>query len=134
MEKVVERYLAHLGNKDWDGLATTLSPSGFERIGPFCDRVAGKTGYVRFLRDAVSALGSYRVEARRISESDGVVFAEIDESFVLDGAGISFPEVLVFDVDRNELINKVQVFMMNPNGKPVVPAGKAATTGMELEQ
>jgi len=132
MNKVVERYLTCLGSGDWAGLAGTLSDTGFERVGPFCDAISEKSGYVQFLEGLVPTLHGYCVRIRRISASDGVVFAEIDESFVVHGREVSFPELLVFDIDGSGLINRVQVFMMRPDDKPMVPGGKAAALRAEL--
>lgn len=129
MFEVVERYLANLQAKDWPGFGATISADGFERVGPFCDVVTGKEDYLRFVEDVVSTLDHYRVRTRRLFGSDGAVGAEIDESFVLDGQPMTFPEVLIFDVGDHGLITRVQVYLMRPGGAPASSADQATTGG-----
>jgi len=125
MLDIVEQYLEKLQAKEWTGLGATLAATGFERVGPFCDVIDGKDDYVRFLDGIVSTLDDYRVRARRISVSEGVVYAEVNESFVTDGTAMDFPEVLVFDIGDDGLITRVQVYMMHPGEEAPVPGGKA---------
>ena len=55
----------------------------------------------------------------------GAVYAEVEESFVLDGRRRAFPEVLVFDVGDDGRISRVQVYMMRPGEEPPIKGGKA---------
>jgi hypothetical protein len=125
MPGVVERYLRHIQDKDWAALAGTLSDGPFERVGPFCDVIGDKSGYLAFLEDIVSKLEQYQLRIRRLTAADGVVCAEVSESFVLEGTAMAFPEVLLFDVGADDLITRVQVYMMRPGGEAVAPGGKA---------
>lgn len=129
MPDAVTRYLESLNSKDWEALGATLSGGEFERVGPFCDVISDSSAYVRFLDGIVSTLGDYAVRTRRVSVADGAVYAEVNESFVLDGARKDFPEVLVFDVGDDGLISRVQVYMMRPGAEAPVPGGKAGPSG-----
>jgi hypothetical protein len=125
MATSVERYLEALDTKDWAGLGSTLADSGFERVGPFRDVIDSKSGYVEFLDRVVSPLQDYRVIPHRSVPSEAVVYAEVVESFVFDGTPMEFPEVLVFDLAGDGLINRVQVYMMRPGEQPPVPGARA---------
>ena len=115
---VVERYLKALVAQDWSAVAACLAEDQFERVGPFVDQYSDTTSYLEYLREIVPTLANYRIDIRRLVEAgDGtVVLAEISESFQLDGTPMAFPEALVFDVDGEGLINRIQVFMMRPAG------------------
>ena len=110
-------------------MGATLTDGPFERVGPFCDVVADKAAYLEFLEGIVSILGDYSVRTRRISAADGVVYAEINESFALDGKRMDFPEVLAFDIGADGLISRVQVYLMRPDDEAVVGGGRAGPSG-----
>jgi SnoaL-like domain len=123
---VVEQYLAALDERDWSGLAATLSDLDFERVGPFRDIVASKNAYVAFLERVVSALAEYRLVPERVVSTELVVYAEVTECFVHAGERLSFPEVLVFDLADDGLIRRVQVYMMRPGEEPAVEGASAS--------
>ena len=122
MSEAVERYLGHLGARDWDGLATTLTLGAFERVGPFCDVITDTSAYLEYLAEVLSPMERYEIRVRRLTGAGTVAFVEIDESFVLDGTPMSFPEVLVFDLDGEGRIARVQVYLMRP-GEPARSTG-----------
>jgi len=123
MGSLVDQYLVALDSKDWEGLASTLAPV-FERVGPFRDIIGSKDGYVQFLDRVVTPLEDYHLQPVRVVPSDGVVFAEVVESFVY-GEKMEVPEVLVFDVGTDGLIGRVQVYMMHVGQEPPVPGARA---------
>ena len=125
----VTRYLECLNGQDWEALGATLTDGEFERVGPYCDVISDKSAYLRFLAGIVPRLADYAVRTRRISVCGGVVHAEVDETFVLDGAVMDFPEVLVFDLGDDGRIARVQVYMMRPGESSPVPGGKAGPAG-----
>lgn len=118
MAAVVDQYLAALDHQDWSGLAATLSDGEFERIGPYCDVVGSKSAYVAYLDRVISALPEYRLVPERVVSAERIVYAEITESCVHEGEKMAFPEVLVFDLDDDGLIRRVQVYMMQPGEEP----------------
>ncbi|MHB1582287.1 MAG: nuclear transport factor 2 family protein [Acidimicrobiales bacterium] len=124
MNKTVEQYLDALGKKEWSRLGGTLTDDRFERVGPFADVVGSSKEYVAFLDRVVTPLDEYRIEPRRSVEGDGIVYAEVTESFVHDGTKMEFPEVLVFDT-RDGLISRVQVYMMRPGDEPPIEGASA---------
>jgi hypothetical protein len=79
---------------------------------------------VQFLDRVVTPLEDYHLRPVRVAPSDGVVFAEVVESFV-HGDKMEVPEVLVFDLGADGLIHRVQVFMMHAGQEPPVPGARA---------
>lgn len=125
MTGVVEQYISALDAKDWEGVGATIADDSFERVGPFCDVIGSKGGYVDFLERVVSALEQYHLRIRRLVGSDNAVYAEVNESFLLDGALADFPEVLVFDLAADGRIQRVQVYMMRPGEEAPVAGARA---------
>jgi hypothetical protein len=108
---VVERYLECLADHDWDGLAATISDDDLTREGPFCDVVEGKAHYVAYLRKVCTSLKGHRLEVQRVSHVDSrVSFAELTETFEIDGVANSWPECILFEQDNAGLISRVSVF------------------------
>jgi SnoaL-like domain len=108
----VERYLKCLAVNDWDGLATTVADEDLIREGPYCDVVEGKQRYLKFLRNVFASLEGYRLDVQRVSHvSDRVSYVELSETFDLDGVPTEYPECLVFERNRDGLINRVNVFI-----------------------
>jgi SnoaL-like domain len=108
---VVERYLECLAAHDWDGLADTIADEGLTREGPFCDRVDGKARYVAFLRKVCTNLKGHRLEVQRVSHVDArVSFAELAETFEIDGVATTCPECILFEQGDDGLIVRVSVF------------------------
>ncbi|HZU48743.1 MAG TPA: nuclear transport factor 2 family protein [Mycobacterium sp.] len=123
---VVERYLACLGAQDWDGLAATIAEEGLVRDGPFCDVVEGKETYITFLRGVFSHLQGYQLHVQRISAvSERRSYAELTETFEIDGVPTEYPECLVFEQDDDGLIRYVSVFIKRPGGEARVEGGRA---------
>lgn len=109
--QVVERYLECLAAHDWDGLADTIAEEGLTREGPFGDAVEGKARYVTFLRKACTALEGHRLHVRRVSHVDNrVSYAELSETFDIDGVATTWPECILFERDDDGLISHVSVF------------------------
>lgn len=125
MAGATEQYLTALDNQDWAALDATLTGGAFERVGPFCDVVGSRREYVEFLKRVVSPLGDYHVTPERVVTTEHVVYAEVTESFVYADEKMAYPEVLVFDLDGEGLISRVQVFMMRPGEAPPVEGASA---------
>lgn len=109
--QVVERYLHCLAAHDWDGLADTIADEGLIREGPFCDVVGGKTHYVAYLRKVCTNMAGHRLHVRRVSHVDSrLSYAELSETFEIDGVATTWPECILFEQDDDGLISHVSVF------------------------
>jgi SnoaL-like domain len=108
---VVERYLESLATHDWDGLSDTIAEEGLTREGPFCDVVEGKAHYVAYLRKVCTNLKGHRLQVQRVSHVDSrVSYAELSETFEIDGVATTWPECILFEQDNEGLISRVSVF------------------------
>jgi SnoaL-like domain len=109
--QVVEHYLECLATHDWDGLADTIADEGLTREGPFCDLVEGKAHYVAYLRKVCTNLKGHRLDVQRVSHVDSrVSFAELAETFEIDGVATTWPECILFEQADDGLISRVSVF------------------------
>jgi hypothetical protein len=107
----VERYLESLAAHDWDGLSDTIAEEGLTREGPFCDVVEGKAHYVAYLRKVCTNLKGHRLQVQRVSHVDTrVAYAELSETFEIDGVATTWPECILFEQDKDGLISRVSVF------------------------
>jgi hypothetical protein len=107
----VERYLECLSAHDWDGLADTIAEHGLIREGPFCDVVEGKAHYVAYLRKVCTTMKGHRLDVQRVSHVDSrVSFAELSETFEIEGVATTWPECILFEQDGDGLISRVSVF------------------------
>jgi SnoaL-like domain len=114
---VVERYLECLAAHDWDGVADTIAEEGLRREGPFCDVVEGKAHYVAYLRKVITNLAGHRLDVHRVSHLDSrVSFAELSETFQIDGVATTWPECILFEQAADGLISHVSVFFKQPGG------------------
>jgi len=108
---VVERYLECLAAHDWDGLAATIVDEGLTREGPFCDVVEGKQHYVAYLRKVTTNIKGHRLEVQRVSHVDSrLSYAELSETFDIDGVAKTWPECILFEQGDDGLISRVSVF------------------------
>ena len=109
--QVVERYLECLAAHDWDGLADTIATEGLTREGPFCDVVEGKAPYVDYLRKVCTNLRGHRLHVHRVSHVNSrVSYAELSETFEIDGVATAWPECILFEQGDDGLISHVSVF------------------------
>ncbi|OMC51222.1 hypothetical protein A5745_02965 [Mycobacterium sp. IS-2888] len=116
-DQAVERYLECLAAHDWDGLADTIADEGLTREGPFCDQVDGKAHYVAYLRKVCTNLEGHRLQVQRVSHVDHrLSFAELTETFEIDGVATTWPECILFEQGDDGLIVRVSVFFKQPGG------------------
>lgn len=115
-EAAVRSFIERISAKDWPAFAALLSED-VERTGPYGDVVAGRDRYVEFLTAVVGRHADYALRERRITVSaDGRrAFAEVTEALSVDGGHVEFPEVLAFDLDGDDRISKVAVYMIRPD-------------------
>jgi limonene-1,2-epoxide hydrolase len=116
---VVRRYLDRLVAHDWDAVEACLAGS-VERVGPFGDTVAGRHEYLAFLRRVMPSLPGYAMRVDRIIAAGppgddrsgaGAVLAELTETVSMDGAPQDTAEALVFEVDREDQIVRVAIYL-----------------------
>jgi len=116
---VVERYLQCLAAHDWDGVAATISEQRLTREGPFCDVVEGKAHYVAYLRKVITNMAGHRLEVQRVSHVGArLSFAELSETFEIDGVATTWPECILFEQGDDGLISQVSVFFKQ-RGVPI---------------
>jgi ketosteroid isomerase-like protein len=106
----VERYLKAVVEHDWTALAGCLTDD-VVRVGPFGDTYAPKGPYLAFLEELMPSLEGYSMEVERIVEAGNVVVAELTETLEMGGTVHVTPEALVFDLDADGLISRVNIFI-----------------------
>ena len=125
----VERFLERYNARDFDGLVECFSADDFHRIGPYGDRIDSSAEYVAFLRDVVPTLGdAYRLVPTRVfSGEGGTAFAEVIEEYEVGGELRRTPEVIVFDLDGDDRITRMHLYVQRVHDLP--PAGGRAAMG-----
>jgi ketosteroid isomerase-like protein len=114
MNEVLERYFAALRAHDWDALADTLADD-VHRSGPFLDDVHGRRAYVDFLASVMPTLENYALDVARVrSIEGGGALVELSESMDRDGRRETHPEALLFELDRDGRIARVDVYLKVP--------------------
>ena len=119
---VVERYLDRLVAHDWRAVSQCLSEDVI-RVGPFEDMYTGREAYMAFLSGLMPSLSGYSMRVDRVLQvntygdvgtDDGgmtVVLAELTETMEADGVPFDTAEALVFDVDEDNQIARVDVYI-----------------------
>jgi ketosteroid isomerase-like protein len=110
MAGVVDRYLRAVADHDWSALAACLADD-VVRVGPFGDTYSPKAPYLAFVEELMPTLGGYSMSVERIVDAGSVVVAELTETVEMGGKVIVTPEALVFDLDADGLIVKVDIFI-----------------------
>jgi hypothetical protein len=107
---VVEEYLARMVAHDWDAMAACLTPT-VTRVGPFGDTYTPRDRYIAFLSKLLPSLEGYSMHVSRVLYRDGVALAQLSETVDLDGVATETREALVFDLDDNGLIDRIEIFI-----------------------
>ena len=109
----VHRYLAAIQAHDWEAFAATLADEGFSRTGPYGDTYATKDEYVAFISQLMPTLPGYEMRVDRVTPAhDGrSATVELSETVEVDGAPLLTPEALVFDLDPDGRIRRIQIFV-----------------------
>src|SRR6476661_5663479 len=87
---------------DWAPLAAFVAEDEFERVGTFLE-VQNWRQYTEMLSQWGSATASFETTVRRVSESPGVVYFEVEERH--------------FRGDDVHVVNSMTVFQFNEDGK-----------------
>jgi ketosteroid isomerase-like protein len=116
MADIVERYLDAIASHDWDMVDETIAED-IVRVGPYGDRYVGRGDYVAFLADLMPKLPGYAMKLDRVTYvGDARAYAELSETVELDGTPMRTPEVLVFGLNGDGRIARVDVFIQTPEG------------------
>jgi hypothetical protein len=110
---IVRSYLDAVAVQDWDGTASCLSDDVL-RIGPFGDVYQGRENYLGFLGRLMPTLAGYGMRISRLIECEGTVVAELTETVSADGRPIETPECLVFDLDSEDRIARIAIYIQTP--------------------
>ena len=109
--KVVEGYLEAVASQDWPRMRAAICDD-VVRIGPFGDVYEGSEPYVEFLSALMPSLPGYSMNVARVTylEANRRAVAELSETVTVDGAPLVTPEVLLFDLDADGLIARIEIF------------------------
>lgn len=110
-EGLVEGYLRAVATHDWDRLRASVH-TDVVRIGPFGDTYKGRDDYVAFLSQLMPTLPGYSMDLARVTYVDDGrrAVAELSETVTVDGSPLVTPEALLFDLDADGLITRIEIF------------------------
>jgi ketosteroid isomerase-like protein len=116
MVDIVERYLDAIASHDWDVVDECIADD-ILRVGPYGDRYAGRDDYLAFIADLMPKLQGYAMKLDRVTYvSEARAYAELNETVELNGKPMCTPEVLVFELNSDGRIARVDVFIQTPEG------------------
>jgi ketosteroid isomerase-like protein len=110
VEDIVGRYLGAIVGNDWDALKACLADD-VVRVGPYGDSYTGRDEYVAFIADVMPRLPGYEMRVDRVTYAGAVALAELSETIEVSGKRHRTPEALVFDLDDNGRIRRIEIFM-----------------------
>jgi limonene-1,2-epoxide hydrolase len=117
---VVERYLDRLVAHDWDAMAACLAED-VVRVGPFGDTYTPRDAYVAFLTELMPALPGYSMRIDRVLSSGPTVLVELTEIVDIGGSPLETPEALVFDLDGEDRIAHITIYIQRLGEVPALP-------------
>jgi len=118
--RVVERYLERLVAHDWDAMAACLAED-VVRVGPFGDTYTPKDAYVAFLSALMPSLPGYSMRIDRVVSSGRTVMVELTEIVEIAGSPLETPEALVFDLDDDDRIAHISIYIQRLGEVPAMP-------------
>jgi ketosteroid isomerase-like protein len=117
---VVERYLDRLVAHDWEAMAACLADD-VVRVGPFGDTYTPRDPYVAFLAGLMPALPGYSMRIDRVLSTGRTVLVELTEVIDMAGSPLETPEALVFDLDADNRIAHISIYIQRLGEVPVLP-------------
>jgi hypothetical protein len=106
----VEAYLDAVATQDWVRVRAAVR-NDVMRIGPYGDVYSGRDAYVGFLSALMPTLAGYSMDVTRVTYLDeGRAVAELAETVTVDGVPLVTPEVLLFDLDGDGQIARIEIF------------------------
>jgi len=118
--ETVQRYLDRLVAHDWEAMARCLAED-VVRVGPFGDTYAPRDSYVAFLSELMPALPGYSMRIDRVMGCGRVVLVELTEIVEIDGSPLETPEALVFDLDEQDRIAHIAIYIQRLGDVPAMP-------------
>jgi len=108
---VVEGYLDAVATQDWERMSAAIRDD-VVRIGPFGDVYTGREAYVAFLSALMPTLPGYSMDLARVTYVDDGrrAVAELSETVTMNGEPPVTPEALLFDLDADGLIARIEIF------------------------
>src|SRR5580658_2158527 len=116
---VVRRYLERLVAHDWEAMAACLAED-VVRVGPFGDTYTPRDTYVAFLTELMPALPGYSMRIDRVLSSGPTVLVELTEFVDIDGSPLETPEALVFDLDADDRIVHIAIYIQRLGDVPAM--------------
>jgi ketosteroid isomerase-like protein len=114
--EIVERYLHAIASHDWAVVGECIADD-IVRVGPYGDRYAGRDEYLSFIADLMPRLEGYAMELHRVTyASDALAYVELRETVEVDGKPKVIPEVLVFGLDGDGRIARVDIYIQTQAG------------------
>jgi len=107
---VVGRFLDAMAAHDWDTMADCVA-ADVVRVGPFGDEYRGRDDYVRFIRGLLPTLPGYSMKVDRVVYVGALALAQLCETVEVDGTPLETPEALVFDLDGDGRIARVDIYI-----------------------
>ncbi len=117
---VVRRYLERLVAHDWEAMAACLAED-VVRVGPFGDTYTPRDPYVAFLTELMPALPGYSMRIDRVLSMGRTVLVELTEIVDISGSPLETPEALVFDLDSEDRIAHITIYIQRLGDVPAVP-------------
>lgn len=110
-DKVVEGYLEAVATQDWGRMSAAIRDD-ILRIGPFGDVYEGRAAYVEFLSGLMPTLPGYSMDVARVTYLDAGrrAIAELAETVEINGEPLVTPEALLFDLDSDGRIARIEIF------------------------
>lgn len=96
--------------KDLKPLADLLAVDEFERLGPFHD-CCNWDEYSKLITDWVTTSEGWRPVFKRMNESPGVVYLELDEMVTHEGNEFPFHSLSVYEFNDDGKIRRIDVYM-----------------------
>jgi ketosteroid isomerase-like protein len=108
---IVERYLRAIAAHDWDVVDECIVDD-IVRVGPYGDCYAGRAEYLAFIADLMPRLEGYVMNLERVTYANhALAFAELHETVAVGGKPTVTPEVLVFEIDVDGRIARVDIYI-----------------------
>lgn len=110
---VVTRFLERMVAHDWDAVSDCITDD-IVRTGPFGDTYTGRRAYLEFVSNLMPTLQGYSMEIDRVLSGQGWAVAELSETVELDGTPVRTPEALVFELDGDDRISAIRIYIQRP--------------------